>query len=188
MALELNGTTGVSLVQDGVVTSDNMFSGFANGITVAQQFRLAADQAGSGSAGTVLTNWEENDTDYQSLGSAWTQSSGVFSVTETGIYLCNWSLVVNGTTTDDGFDPAIEVSTNSGSSYADRSYGYAHVSSVAGTLRGTVANTFIFHVSNASIFRLRFKQSFSNALDTATTIAGNSNSNETQITFVRLGG
>ena len=45
------------------------------GISSAQEFRLAASQAGSGSLGTVLTNWEENDTDYQAIGSNWSQSS-----------------------------------------------------------------------------------------------------------------
>ena len=162
-------------------------TGINPGITVAQQFRLAANQAGSETAGTVLTNWEESDTDYQRIGSgAWSQSSGVFSCSVTGIYLCQWTLVVSDTSTGDAYDPNIQISTDSGSNWDLRSRSWAHVAN--GTVnRASPQNQFIFDVSNTSTFRLRYRQSNDNDLASGTTIAGSSSENLTNILFIRLG-
>tara|TARA_A100000172_G_C2974781_1_gene87217 strand:+ start:59 stop:598 length:540 start_codon:yes stop_codon:yes gene_type:complete len=158
-------------------------------ISNAQQFRLAADQSGSSSAGTVLTNWEESDTDYQALGSAWSQSSGVFSCSVTGIYLCQWTLVVNDTSTGDAYDPNVQISTDSGSSFTTRSRSWAHIASggSSGNNRDSPQNQFLFDVANATTFRLRYRQSQDNDLASGTTIAGSSTENLTNILFIRLG-
>jgi len=57
----------------------------APGISGFQQFRLTADLTNSG--GYVTANWEENDTDYEAIGSYISESSGVFSFSATGKYL-----------------------------------------------------------------------------------------------------
>ena len=155
-------------------------------ISNAQQFRLAANQAGSSSAGTVFTNWEECDTDYQAIGSNWSQSSGVFSCSTTGIYVCYWSLVINGTNTGDAFDPNIQISTNSGGAYTTRSRGWSHIAN-SYVNRTTIANQFMFDVSNTSTFRLRYRQSQDNDLASGTTVAGSSTETLTNIMFIRLG-
>ena len=62
-------TTGNAALEFTVPSTSSGTLATTNGITAAQQFRLIADQTGSGSAGTVLTNWEEVDTDYQAIGS-----------------------------------------------------------------------------------------------------------------------
>ena len=157
-----------------------------NGITVAQQFRLLADQSGSASAGTVLTNWEESDTDYQRVGSsAWSQSSGIFSCSATGIYLCQWTFVVSTSSGGDAYDPNIQISTDSGSNYNTRSRSWAHIA--AGEPRDSPQNQFIFDVANTSTFRLRYRQSQDNACSNVTTIAGSSSETMTNILFIRLG-
>ena len=162
-------------------------TGINPGITVAQQFRLAANQAGSSSVGTVLTNWEESDTDYQRIGSTvWTQSSGVFSCSATGIYLCQWTLVVNNTSTGDAYDPNIQISTDSGGSYTTRSRSWAHIAN-GYVNRASPQNQFLFDVSNTSTFRLRYRQSEDNDLASGTTIAGSTAENLTNILFIRLG-
>ena len=151
----------------------------------AQQFRLAANQAGSGSAGTVFTNFEEADTDYQAIGSAWSQSSGVFSCSVTGVYMCSWTVVINGSA-DDRYDPSVEISVNSGGAYSTRSLAWGH-SEPTHPLDNTLGNTFLFDVSNASAFRLQFKQSTTNDINGSTTIVGNTGYSATQITFIRIG-
>ena len=157
-----------------------------NGITVAQQFRLLADQSGSASAGTVLTNWEESDTDYQRVGSsAWSQSSGIFSCSATGIYLCQWTFVVSTSSGGDAYDPNIQISTDSGSNYNTRSRSWAHIA--AGEPRDSPQNQFIFDVANTSTFRLRYRQSQDNAVASSTTIKGSSTEVLTNIMFIRLG-
>ena len=177
-----DGSAGQVIKTDG---SGNLSFG-GGGITVAQQFRLAADQAGSGSAGTVLTNWQATMTTYEAIGSAWSQSSGVFSCSATGIYLCQWTLVVNNTSVGDGYDPNIQISTDSGSNYTTRSRSWAHIAAST-TARDSPQNQFIFDVANTSTFRLRYRESQSNDLATGTTIAGSSSENLTNILFIRLG-
>jgi hypothetical protein len=163
---------------------DNTFA-VPPSITVVQQFRLNADVSGSGSTGTVLTSWEENDTDYQAIGSAWSQSSGIFSTTTTGIYQLNWTFVVSGSAGNDAYDPDIQISTDSGSNYNTRSLIWNY-SDASGSRRSS-ANTLIFDVANTSTFRLRFRQSNSNSVATGTTIHGSTSLSATQMTFVRLG-
>ena len=161
-------------------------TGLSAGITNAQQFRLAADQAGSGSNGTVLTNWQDTMTTYTAIGSNWSQSSGIFSCSATGIYLCHWCLVVNDTGTGDAFDPNIQISTNSGGAYTIRSRSWAHVDTNT-TPRDSPASSFMFDVTDTSTFRLRFRQSAQNNIATQTTIAGSTSENLTNIIFIRLG-
>ena len=176
----------------GIVTATSFkgsganLTGLSAGITNAQQFRLAADQSGSSSAGTVLTNWQDTMTTYTAIGSNWSQSSGIFSCSATGIYLCHWCLVASNTSTGDAFDPNIQISVNSGGAYTTRSRSWAHVDTNT-TPRDSPANSFMFDVTNTSTFRLRFRQSQSNDLASGTTIGGSTSENLTNIMFIRLG-
>jgi len=163
------------------------FGFVANGVSSAQQFRLAADQAGSGSTGTVLTNWEESDTDYQAIGSNWSQSSGVFSCSATGIYLCTYSMVVGATNQEDMYDPNIQISTDSGSNYNTRAKIWAQVRSSPNVQGNSPTQLFMFDVANTSTFRLRYRQSEDNDISTGTTIKGSTNMVLTHIMFIRLG-
>ena len=180
------GTSGETFNVPSGVTISNSGTASGFGITSAQEFRLAADQAGSGSAGTVLTNWEENDTDYQGIGSNWSESSGVFSCSATGIYTVCWTLAVAVTTAAaDAMDPGIQISTNSGGAYTTRasSWGYIRSDQWADSL----GNTFMFDVADTSTFRLKFLESISNDVDANTTIKGSSTESQTNMVFIRLG-
>ena len=163
------------------------FGFVANGVSSAQQFRLAADQSGSGSHGTVLTNWEESDTDYQAIGSNWSQSSGVFSCSTTGIYICSYSLVVSTTSEEDAYDPNIQISTDSASNFTTRSRIWGKVNSGSSVQNDSPTALFMFDVANSGTFRLRYRQSQDNALGTSTTVAGSSTETLTNIMFIRLG-
>lgn len=155
---------------------------------LAQQFRLASSQTGSNSTGTVFTNWEELDTDYQAIGSVWSQSSGIFTCSQTGIYFCNWSLVTKDTTSGDRYDPNIQISTNSGTNYNVRSIAWGHTDiDNDGSLDDTLSQSFLFDVSNTTTFRLRYRQSGENDIGNGTTILGNTDYNATQISFLRIG-
>lgn len=154
----------------------------------AQQFRLASSQAGSNSAGTYLTNFEESDTDYQALGSAWSHSSGEFSCSVTGVYMCSWAMVCKDTGSGDRYDPSIQISTDSGSNYNVRSIAWGHTDvDNDGPIDGTLSQSFLFDVANTSTFRLKFAQSTTNDVASTTTILGNSGYNATHIMFIRLG-
>ena len=179
-------TTGNAALEFTVPSTSSGTLATTNGITAAQQFRLIANQTGSGSTGTVLTNWEEVDTDYQAIGSNWSQSSGIFSCSATGIYMCLWTLVINGSTSGDAFDPNVAISTDSGSNYTSRSKAWAHVDSTE-PKRFSPGNHFIFDVANTSTFRLSYRQSDTNSITSNTTIVGSSTESTTNIMFIRLG-
>ena len=62
---------------------DNTFA--SAGITSASQFRLTTSFTGD--AAPIASNWEETDTDgYGGLGTAVSQSSGIFTFPTTGIW------------------------------------------------------------------------------------------------------
>ena len=162
-------------------------TGLSAGITNAQQFRLAANQNGSNTAGTVLTNWQNAMTTYTAIGSAWSHSSGIFSCSVTGIYLCHWTLVIQTTSTEDAYDPNIQISQDSGSSYVNRSRTWGKVDSDNKNQADSPSASFMFDVDNTSTFRLRFRESGANSLANQTTIAGSTSENLTNIIFIRLG-
>ena len=162
-------------------------TGLSAGITNAQQFRLAANQNGSNSAGTVLTNWQNAMTTYTAIGSAWSHSSGIFSCSVTGIYLCHWTLVIQTTSTEDAYDPNIQISQDSGSSYVNRSRTWGKVDSDNKNQADSPSASFMFDVDNTSTFRLRFRESAGNSLANQTLIAGSTSENLTNIIFIRLG-
>ena len=177
-----DGSAGQFIKTDG---SKNL-SFAAAGISSAQQFRLAANQAGSNSTGTVITNWEEADTVYQAIGSVWSQSSGIFSCSTTGIYLCMWNVTVTDAGTQDAFDPNVQISTDSGGAYTTRSRSWSTAIGT-GSNSHSVNNQLIFDVATSGTFRLRMRESEDNACANTSTINGDSNSTETNILFIRLG-
>jgi hypothetical protein len=74
------GVTGTLPVANG---GTNLTSGFANGITEADQWRLTADLTGTNA--TISSNLERIDTAGQgTLGTGMTESSGIFTFPSTG--------------------------------------------------------------------------------------------------------
>ena len=192
MALVLNGSTNtitglaVGGLPDGIVDTDTLASS-VNTIRAAQQFRLLNDETGSASTGTVLDDWEEVDTDYQAIAGVWSHSSGIFSTTSTGIYVCSYHLTIVGGAAEDAFDPNVQISTDSGSNYTTRSRTWAQVRNAPNALMDSPTQIFMFDVSNTSTFRLRLRQSQDNSIASATTINGSSTETLTNIMFIRLG-
>jgi hypothetical protein len=74
-------------ITDANVTSAKMFSGFANGITMADQWRLTSSFNFGTSGSDITSNLERIDNTGQgTLGTGMTESSGIFSFPQTGIY------------------------------------------------------------------------------------------------------
>ena len=207
MPITINGSgtiTGVSVggLPDGIVDTDMLAANAVAtakiadsavtsakstglGISSAQNFRLAASESGSGNTGTVLTNWEEVDTEYSAIGSVWSQSSGIFSTTTTGIYLCMFQQILTGSVSSgDAFDPNVQISTDSGSNYTTRAHGWAYATNSQVDAAG---NQFMFDVTDASTFRLRMRQSDTNDTAPQSTIEGSTSENATHIMLIRLG-
>ena len=91
MALVVGGTTVtgtqtlLASVLTGALPAISGASLTGVGISVAGQFRLTTGF--NGSANPITSNYEEVDTFYQRVGSAITESSGVFTFPSTGVYM-----------------------------------------------------------------------------------------------------
>ena len=169
-------------IADANVTSAKMFSGFANGITMADQWRLSAD-TNSGTNADVTTNWERNDSaGWSGIGTGLTESSGIFSFPQTGIYLIMFSARFVVAPGDSGAFLDFYITTDNSS--------YNEVAEVSSGNRGTLAisdfatNTFIFNITNTTTHKFKFATS---SFDAGTYLGGNTDIQRTGFTVTRIG-
>ena len=169
-------------IADANVTSAKMFSGFANGITMADQWRLSAD-TNSGTNADVTTNWERNDSaGWSGIGTGLTESSGIFSFPQTGIYLIMFSARFVVAPADSGAFLDFNITTDNSS--------YNEVAEVSSGNRGTLAisdfatNTFIFNITNTTTHKFKFATS---SFDAGTYLGGNTDIQRTGFTVTRIG-
>ena len=151
------------------------------GITSASQFRLSASFTGT--ADPISSNWEEVDTDgYGRLGTAVSQSSGIFTFPATGI----WHIISTMTHIEGSaayaYATNIIQTTANNSSYADAAVSYNEATG-DGHYQTTSAS-FILDVTNTSNIKARIK---TNPAHSSTTTMGDSHRNRTYVTFIRLG-
>ena len=148
------------------------------GITVADQWRLTAD---NGTDGVITSNLEQVDTTGQgALGSAMTQSSGIFTFPSTGFWWVDFQAVGASDNSSGTWVIAIDVTTNN-SSYAE--IAYSGVGSSDGRLLNARATSQI-DVTDVANVKVRFDLSSFSGDDT---LYGNSAKNQTTFTFIRLG-
>ena len=162
----------------------NLSSGFFNGITMVDRWRLTTDFTNT--AQPIASNLERADeTDAGFIGTGMTQSSGIFTFPSTGIYLiqAQFAFQLNGDVRD--IAHAISRTTNNST--------YAIVSSNDIFIRQTSSLTtwngnfisYTFDVTNVSTHKVRFDVEVT--ANTATTTRGTTTSDLTAFTFIRLG-
>jgi hypothetical protein len=161
---------------------DNTFNAPPNtGITNAQQWRISAAQTGMNTGDPITNNWEVADSyGYGGIGSAMTESSGIFTFPSTGIW--HISFTYNGsdgtaqnyiggqitpTTDNSTYNIAVQGNNNIG---ANQYY------------TGTI--NFIFDVTNTTTHKIRFAVHCAN---NGISVGGNTNRTDTGVVFTRLG-
>ena len=133
----------------------------------------------------INANWEEaDDASYSRIGSAITQSSGVFTLPEAGIWRIDLNIYAYQTNAHRRyFEGLIQVSTNSGVAYDARALCVGNLyDSDADTISTAYCST-IQDVTDASAFRVRFY--FSASADTI--LYGHTDTTYTGAIFTRLG-
>ena len=155
---------------------------YTAGITMADQWRI--NSASTLSNGQFVTaNWEQVDTDgYGTIGSAMTQSSGVFTFPSTGIYLIIGKMVSYMDAARLYVGHGIYTTTND-SSYTQAADAYNGI--YAGYAWSSTTTHFIFDVTSTSTHKI--KMGIWTASSANTIVNGGTSSTETGITFVRLG-
>ena len=184
----MSSTLKVDILQDSggntILSSDGSgnVTQTRTGITMADQFRLSSSLGNPGNV-TITTNFERpDDATFNKIGTGMTESSGIFTFPETGLYLVSWTFVLLNLS-DGAVSFYTSVSTDSGSSYDDVARGLT--SNRNGTSAYNMGTTFAYvNVTNASTFRVKFRL---DSTTSDTTISGNTDYNVTHFTFIRLG-
>jgi hypothetical protein len=150
------------------------------GISVCGQFRITSNQAGDQDP---LNAWEENDdATYARIGSAVTQSSGIFSFPSTGIYLIIWDVACNSTSGTDKSSAWEIYMTTDNSSYTKIA---RNTESFSDTYQYKNTNSSVMvDVTNTSNDKVKFVVSGTNSVVQTN---GNSTQNQTAVTFLRVG-
>ena len=154
-------------------------SGFKNGITEVDNWRVTADFSGTG---YVTANWERDDTYGNALiGTGMTESSGVFSFPSTGIYQINFGSRFTRNLITPYAVGEIQVTT-------DNSTYNTSANSIGNVPRDDYYDgfyiTYIFDVTSTSTHKVKFYMQ-TNGL--AVIFGGNTDRNFTYANFIRLG-
>ena len=156
----------------------------SGGLSGADFWRLNADVKFGTGIQILDSNWERVDSDnYGVIGSAMSQSSGVFTFPTTGIWLIQHQVSIFAT---DGeiqrHDSRIQTTTNN-ASYDDAAF--SHMSTDAANYRQSTTFSFIVDCQNTSTNKLRF--TYNDVDDNDPTLVGASNATCTGAFFIKLG-
>ena len=162
------------------VTADKA-SGTAKGLVMVDQWRKDSQVTGNQAP---ITGWERVDNHFSVQGTGMSESSGVWTFPQTGLYLVTYTGhgYLNSTTSYVGL--YFSVSTDSGSSFESPSIGHAYFGAMGQGYCGG-SNQVVLNVTNASTFR--FKIDFTSSNSSGVTLQGHTSRTLTNITFIRLG-
>ena len=179
---ESSDTITIGASGDTIALAGTTVTGITQGITVADQWRLTANLTTSVGQQFITANWERNDsTSSGTIGSAMTESSGVFSFPSTGVYLIMaGAYFVEGTST--AYYAGLNITTTEdNSSYTDRVQTYGHVYNASEHI--SVGLNYIFDVTNTSTHKFKLEAE----TQTAVTLTGDTDKDRTWVRFIRLG-
>ena len=155
-------------------------TGISAGITMADQWRVSSNFNSNSSDFFINANWERNDSHFAQIGTGMSYSGGTFTFPQTGIYWICFQMNCQGTNMQ-YMGNSIRISPDGGSSFYTRAENYDSGGQTA--FFGSSNCECIVDVTNASNFRARFHMHSSGAITTE----GQTNSQRTGVTFIRLG-
>ena len=160
--------------------------GDAGGITMADQWRLQTSQSISADTQTTLTAWQQpTDATFGYIGSAMSQSSGIFTFPSTGIYFVMFTGEFQRTGDTRYVQGHIQVSSNSGGAYDTVAKNTSNIKQTSSATFASITSSFYVDVTNASDFRIRFQVG---ADETFSAVGSDSDTmNRTHVNFIRLG-
>ena len=198
MAIAINGSsntiTGLAVggLPDGVVDTDMLAAnavtaakatGSAKGITMTDTWRVNTNFSFGNAVTDITTNWEKADTNGSGfVGSGMTESSGIFTFPETGIYLIQFQTIQTNTAGASNLNSYIYTTLDNGTSYGDASLSLGRNIS-ANTYINTY-QSFTFDVTDTSTHKCKFAVygSTANGL-----LNGQTAKNGSAVFFTRLG-
>ena len=163
-----------------VGTLQNDGAALISGITMADQWRLTAN-TNTGTDADVTTNWERNDSSgWSGIGTGLTESSGIFSFPQTGIYWINYVGLSLTTTSDASINFSLQITLDNSS--------YTQVAIMRngneGARQGAGSSSFLFDVTNLTNNKFKFATA---NFASGTALRGSTTQNDTHFTVMRLG-
>lgn len=153
------------------------------GITEADSFRLQSTQAINSGTNTVLTGFaRDNESTFGKIGTGLTESSGVFTLGATGIYLIivNFYLRINGDLTYAGLK--LQATTNN-SSYVNMAYNDQSIKQVVGNTYCANTTHAILDCQDTSNYKFRIQVYGTHGFD----VIGAGTDSHTYVTAIKLG-
>ena len=191
--IKLNATYGLTGTLPAVsganlttLNASNVSSGTLNaarytdtaGLTTASQWRITSNFSGDASP---VTNWEVGDTDgYGSLGSAMTESSGIFIFPSTGYWLI--SFYIQDQNDADDVNAIYDITTTTDNSSYNRAARCNH--GFTGGHYEVTSCQFLFDVTSTTNCKLRFDVT---SHSSSNTVFSSSSENATYASFLKLG-
>ena len=171
----------ITIPSGATITNSGTATGFG-GITVADQWRVTADFTGDNAP--ISSNWEQVDTGGQgTIGSAMTESSGIFTFPSTGIYEVTFS--TTGYWSGENEFTMIQIfGTIDDSAYVNLSEASQGITDDGTTIHYHTSVSTLFDVTSTSNCKVQFRVDVE---DASTVMKGSSITNETYVTFIRLG-
>jgi|TARA_E500000318_G_C3429453_1_gene160515 hypothetical protein len=173
----------------GELTTTNGGTGatsFTAGITVGDNWRQNSNTSISSGENFLTANWERTDQNGAGqIGTALSQSSGIFTFPSTGIYYVTFELYA--TLENDETSLRSQVSTTiDNSSYAVAAYGSVGIQRSSGSYALTSIAQTLFDVTNTTNCKVKFGYNAAVA-PSSSEIKGDTNYNQTHFIAIRLG-
>tara|TARA_Y100000004_G_scaffold51137_1_gene56531 strand:- start:107 stop:919 length:813 start_codon:yes stop_codon:yes gene_type:complete len=155
-------------------------SGFKNGITEVDQWRLTASITSN--INPISANLERNDsTGFGYIGTGMSVSSGTWTFPSTGIWLVRVNSIVEAATDDNVLINTLVTTDNS-------TYSSVAITADSGddsnTGAGSSTSEFFFNCTDTSTHKVRFK---AQSINSGSYISGTTTYNNTSFSFIRLG-
>ena len=186
IATATNVSVGSSVTAATFHGSGANLTGISAGITMVDNWYVnSAINVGSG-ANTLTANWERGTSAaFGNIGSAMTQSSGLFTFPSTGIYYCSINGSIfrgSGYRRYVGF--TIQTTADNGTSYFTATSNYDSISGdTTSNTYAHITSTFIFDVTDTSTHKMRFQTEAADSGNAVTDVGGR----YMNVLFMRLG-
>jgi len=177
----LGGALGVGTIKDATGTTTAMTIDSSGRVTMANttQIDMWRLTANFGTNNATVTGWEQPDDTYSAVaGTSMSESSGVFTFPNTGLWRIGMAVQFSLTSGDTSAGVNLDISTNSGSSYDGSAASFESYGSSASGFNHALIN-----VTDASSFRAKLTTS---GINTGTVLVGSSTKNQTTLMFERI--
>jgi hypothetical protein len=161
-------------------------TGISGGLSEADHWRLTASfNSPNDGVSFITTNWERPDT-YGGggyVGTGMSEAAGVWTFPSTGIWLVTFNVRASSPADARYITGRINTTLNN-SSYSIAAIGYGSLNPVSSYWYTNIRTTFMFDVTNVSTHKVKFS---AGGIVNDVGITGDTNQNETYVTFLKLG-